>query len=1126
MNTLEKSLLEANVTTPGEKRRGFALVIALVFMAFMLLLLLSISSLTRMETQRSQVDKRIAIAKHNAKFSASIALGQLQKTLGPDQRVSASADILNPANTSANVIGPVAHPNWVGVWDSDRNFIEWLVSGPELVVQDENSAQSGLDGGGILASSDASSSDTSNTSASLLQAIQVPFLESNEIGRIAYLVEDNSQKAAFFPLVEDTGPDYPLSPPRFGFEVSNLFSDIIPGSVTARGAFIRSELQSKPLPSLSSLMPIVDGMTEDDLRYINRHATTHSYGLMTDTKSGGLQEDLTERLYDGPLRGLGSTAASVERDLLFAPQRAPNVARSLQDPGGPTWRQLQGWARNGEDLDSAGTLPVRGNLGAPTFQVGISPVITGFQMFFLPNWEADTDRLFMHVMPAVTLWNPYNKPLEATDYRIQMGRAYRSSSLFRNFEDLMNSNGNPWAMNLYRREEGDLVNQTLRMIQPRITDTHRNERWMFDIQDLRLEPGESAVFTPLEREEMTPGYRNFNPPFPSNELGRGFTPEESFYYHLRHDLPNGRSGSIAAADDSIFDGYGTDPDVVVEYDYNVSNTRLWGFRLLRRISGDTYEPLQEVNLMSIRLPEAPPIKDVPRFSIPAEPITTTLIDEHAVGPKAIRTFVQNQYNPVSETPLNSVRWLASYNPRAHQTGPNPLAFKRPNSEARESRVNNPSFIASFESFASDVFDIGIDSQGVSFDESATVDRAILFEPPPSRSVLQNIGQLQHAPLFYWPGFNTETNMRDGLFDNLVPAYAIGNSLADPKILPDRVAVEWQGDGYNIGASASGGDDSGIFNYQGWHYDQSFLMNETLYDGFFLSGADPSDDFSVNIRHIPIVTPDLHSNEPDPDFGTFGIAANHWIQGAFNVNSTSREAWASLLGSYFGIQMDGSYGGSTSIIRRMREMVGSPVGSGASPSNSNSHLGYRVLSQSEIFELADAIVEQVRARGPFTSLADFVNRMPERDAPVGEGFSVNDFRLQGALSAAIERADINNSLATDTIAVASGLTWGDGLGMQPEAEVGSRSHGISSWLTQADVLSQLDSVLRPRSDTFTIRAYGESPGTVPGEAPMGNWCEMVVQRVPAPVGDLVDGEIGPLGRKFVVVAFRWLSMDEI
>lgn len=66
------------------RKSGFALVVALSLMAFVLLLLLSISTLVRVETSSAQTGEDRLSARMNAQLGAYIALGNLQKMAGSD----------------------------------------------------------------------------------------------------------------------------------------------------------------------------------------------------------------------------------------------------------------------------------------------------------------------------------------------------------------------------------------------------------------------------------------------------------------------------------------------------------------------------------------------------------------------------------------------------------------------------------------------------------------------------------------------------------------------------------------------------------------------------------------------------------------------------------------------------------------------------------------------------------------------------------------------------------------------------------------------------------------------------------------------------------------------------------
>lgn len=166
-----------------KQRKAFALVLALALMGFMVLLTVSLATMVSMQTKLSKQAENTFKAKQAAKFSAYQAMGQIQSTLGPDQRITANAAILtdsihsgitsldNDSNfnwwsspmrirrTDADDISGSVAPNkyWVGVWNSARGLhpakqerresrssyvqnvkdraITWLVSGNEYASE-------------------------------------------------------------------------------------------------------------------------------------------------------------------------------------------------------------------------------------------------------------------------------------------------------------------------------------------------------------------------------------------------------------------------------------------------------------------------------------------------------------------------------------------------------------------------------------------------------------------------------------------------------------------------------------------------------------------------------------------------------------------------------------------------------------------------------------------------------------------------------------------------------------------------------------------------------------------------------------------------------------------------------
>jgi hypothetical protein len=193
------------------------------------------------------------------------------------------------------------------------------------------------------------------------------------------------------------------------------------------------------------------------------------------------------------------------------------------------------------------------------------------------------------------------------------------------------------------------------------------------------------------------------------------------------------------------------------------------------------------------------------------------------------------------------------------------------------------------------------------------------------------------------------------------------------------------------------------------------------------------------------------------------------------------------------------------------------------------LGPREYSDAELQTLADHIVKQVKARGPFLSLAEFVNRRlgAETDAKA----------QRGALQQAIDDSGLNQKTAADANA---------GFEIQPDqvkdykyqnptAGTGSSYQGAPGYLSQADLLNVLGNAATPRSDTFTIRGYGEArdpQGKILAKAT----CEAVVQRYPEWLDPADKVETAPdaltskanktFGRRFLVTSLRWLNPNEI
>ena len=219
-------------------------------------------------------------------------------------------------------------------------------------------------------------------------------------------------------------------------------------------------------------------------------------------------------------------------------------------------------------------------------------------------------------------------------------------------------------------------------------------------------------------------------------------------------------------------------------------------------------------------------------------------------------------------------------------------------------------------------------------------------------------------------------------------------------------------------------------------DHSFLANLALWDDWFFSSISPEtvtvhknratalreqksrlEDFLSgkkelpNPRFIPVsgdsteaVSRVFSGSRPVAD-AHLRTAALLLVDGAFNVNSVSVPAWKALLSGLKGEDVPVRATPATPKTPKLVSTAKAPVSgllvpSGEEippnslddPKNPEQWLGFRALTDDQIDELATAIVQQVRLRGPFTSLADFVNRRPGND---------KDLALSGALQSALD-----------------------------------------------------------------------------------------------------------------------------
>lgn len=399
---------------------------------------------------------------------------------------------------------------------------------------------------------------------------------------------------------------------------------------------------------------------------------------------------------------------------------------------------------------------------------------------------------------------------------------------------------------------------------------------------------------------------------------------------------------------------------------------------------------------------------------------------------------------------------------------------------------------------------------------------------------------------------------------------IGNSFAHP-LIPSNSVYQ---DVPDLSDNANGDE----FRKARDVFDQAFFVNDALWDEWFCSGISHQqqgvfktnrnldelvDDFVNGQEPLPnsklqlwtrMLTPaqikSELSNGDAPADEAWKLASSHlMLAGAFNINSTSVNAWKAL---FWGLQdrtiqyLDPNTGQLEKsqfadpkvVISRFTLPASSEEGSDAG--DRDSWLGVRLLTAAQIDRLAEECVRQVKLRGPFLNLSDFINRRVQS----------GELGVNGALQAAIDWDEFNNNspnhaaddsinarfknAGKDDMITAEDIAYSQAL-PNPQAATGSRWTGIPGYLTQADILKRIGNQITPRDDTFRIRAYGEAVGAN-GNVIARAWCEAIVQRVPAYLdasdsphtvaADLTSEINKNFGRRFEVTSFRWLKPEEI
>ncbi|MCW1923166.1 hypothetical protein OKA05_11430 [Luteolibacter arcticus] len=1125
--------------------------ITLSLTVLLLVLAVGLLSLSTISLRNGGRESEVWTAKANARLALMLAIGDLQKELGPDQRITAPSGILASEEDESSSL---AHPQLAGVWsardeqlgrtpdyDRDKPFRRWLVSSDDS----EALSSTGFAEGGSFKYPVKLAGGHEEAEPVHAGGIDLTGAKRSQTGRLAWWVGDENCKGFVNPTSE------------LDLQKSPVTADVLSAAGTPGAHGVQAV--EEEFPSNTPEAAKVISRSQTDLAAASRlvgekyfhDLSPYPRSVLTNVSKGALREDLSLFLEQSSL----DRAPAWPSAGLSGPM-GPNRKIALSDANEYdvlSWKSLAHYSRlrNKVTLDNGrptltafnGSTDVQPdeqvNQRWNTGTLRPAPVLIRCLLFISYGTKpdpADPQKLAVrfYAYPVMTLWNPYNVDLVVPEYSML------------------------WTAMPMEHEM--VVNGQVRGVFDWRNGGRGNGVRPIADKPLRLRAGEAKVLTPTRWEwfQAIPMHHahmmdtvpfRYSPSFAGGEWGNGNGPGRSESLIDVSGAPADRlevktrvklfenGGSAYASNGGYQSTFDIRGNHCKEGDGSWQ-TYLWSSKVSWRYQGDSPSPDK---LSSDR--------------------STSTFSSLSNAPRPFMVM-DAQLKALDETDLPNKTWADcipghGFQGATNSGGKTPFsasAYKL-SFESINSYQEASSYLQVTPGDATHTYFGG--SHLPQGGQSLITDIEIPMAP------LTSLAQLQHLPQA-----SIDNLYSSGFF---MQNHAIGNSFASPGV-PSNAVKGNRGWPYwvdmylnQFGGSIRGEKFPPGTLLERPNIDRSYAANHLLWDDYFFSSMAPRDgllrsggkagieavvrDFYENGKPLPneryrpylarpaeSVIGELVSRDRAATNGYKKSAAALMVDGGFNINSVSVEAWKSLLASAhrkrMGV-MESMSGkprveppGNFVVSRFSMPNGGSADAASGKAGEDLRWTGYRELDEDQIDALAKAIVRQVKARGPFRSLGEFINRRlgPEND----------ERTLYGALQAALEDpdVDINEDFSSSRITAADleGTAYAN-----PSAAMGSRYQGAPAYVCQADLLGPIAPVLNARSDTFLVRAYGEATaedGTVTARA----WCEAVVQRVPEYLDntDLPEVAAGSLrsnvnrsfGRRFDVTSFRWLSGEEI
>ena len=563
-------MLNRKTTSEIVQKQGFALIASLSIMVLLVMITVGMLTLSTSEVRKSTQDKYQLEAQANARMALSIAIGKLQVYASQDQRITATASILDADSTTENIEG-VSNPHWVGVWRSDglksedldtgliqqtdgpvtdrrengyireNEVLEWLVSGSNLDPTKQLSREDEL-----MIFKAAASAPTSDQ-------VTVKKVKLENSGHYAFWVADegvkarvNLEKATDKQSTFSKTESYEklLSPNTF--DSGALYSEYL--SVTNQDLVKLVDINQIPLAAFGSPTDGVD--LKESIQHYSHDLTTSSMSVLSDPINGGLKRNLTAFLNStGSVPALGDQLGITDNSPIIE-----NIdERDTITPkfgAARDWVQLKNLATGSRgnrtiNMTYANTSPsTSGSFNDPAYvpsvdianytKQAVQPILLDATYQLSYGRASGTRMLYEFIYPRVVLWNPYNVKLKTPKLYITMDFDANLQNHRIEYPGV-DSKGNP---------------ETKRVSLGINYNFNYEEQYgmHFMIPPRTFEPGECLHFTAAESRatllgKASPFARNPGT-IDINELSASSDPNERFCFFREARHNNGKGGII------------------------------------------------------------------------------------------------------------------------------------------------------------------------------------------------------------------------------------------------------------------------------------------------------------------------------------------------------------------------------------------------------------------------------------------------------------------------------------------------------------------------------------------------------------------------------------------------------